>query len=182
MQTYVLSGHPPGLILLPETDCPAILEPKKVRIMKKSICLFVVSLLTLAFSAHLQAKKTKKSGTSLTITITKVKSAKGQFYIALFNKSKGFPDGSKAKYRQAVKASKGKVVVVFKNIPPGTYAVSTFHDANSNKKMDKSFFGIPKEGYGFSRDARGTFGPPSFAKASFYIGKKAHVISLTMKY
>jgi uncharacterized protein (DUF2141 family) len=42
-------------------------------------------------------------------------------------------------------------------------------DVNRNNKMDRNFIGIPKEQYGFSNDARGSFGPPCFAEASFTV-------------
>ena len=52
-------------------------------------------------------------------------------------------------------------------IPNGTYAIGIFVDANYNNKMDRNFVGIPKEQYGFSNNAKGSFGPPSFKDASF---------------
>ena len=54
-------------------------------------------------------------------------------------------------------------------LPNGTYAIGIFVDANYNNEMDKNFFGIPKEQYGFSNDAKGSFGPPSFKDASFTV-------------
>lgn len=54
-------------------------------------------------------------------------------------------------------------------LPEGTYAIGLFVDTNDNNKLDRNFFGIPKEQYGFSNDAKGSFGPPSFKKASFTI-------------
>ncbi len=67
------------------------------------------------------------------------------------------------------KAESGKVVVVFENVPSGIYAVSILHDSNRNGKMDSNLFGMPKEGFGFSNDAMGTFGPPSFENARFTV-------------
>ena len=52
-------------------------------------------------------------------------------------------------------------------IPAGTYVIGYYIDANGNEKLDTNFIGIPKEEYGFSNKARGTFGPPSFESASF---------------
>jgi uncharacterized protein (DUF2141 family) len=48
------------------------------------------------------------------------------------------------------------------NVRPGKYAISSFYDANNNTKLDKNFLGAPTEKYGFSNNARGTFGPPDF--------------------
>ena len=52
-------------------------------------------------------------------------------------------------------------------LPAGTYAIGLFVDANG--VMDRNLFKIPKEQYGFSNNARGTFGPPSFEDAPFYL-------------
>ena len=52
-------------------------------------------------------------------------------------------------------------------VKPGTYAVSTFHDENSNGKLDTNLLGIPTEGVGASNNAKGHFGPPKFDDAKF---------------
>jgi len=45
--------------------------------------------------------------------------------------------------------------------------VAAFHDEDGDRKL-RTVLGIPREGYGFSNDARpGTFGPPKFAAAAF---------------
>ena len=59
-----------------------------------------------------------------------------------------------------------KVVLVYRNLPAGPYALSVFHDENGNGKLDTNVAGIPLERYGFSRDAHGRMGPPSFADAA----------------
>ncbi|HIE03040.1 MAG TPA: DUF2141 domain-containing protein [Thiotrichaceae bacterium] len=64
-----------------------------------------------------------------------------------------------------------------------TYAIAAYHDTNGNEKLDENFFGIPKEGYGFSNNARGTFGPPSFEKAAFQlILEKNQFVSFYLSY
>ncbi|MES2370531.1 DUF2141 domain-containing protein [Thiobacillus thioparus] len=41
-----------------------------------------------------------------------------------------------------------------------------------NGKLDTNLLGIPKEGYGFSNDAKASLGAPTFSAASFpYEGK-----------
>ena len=78
-------------------------------------------------------------------------------------------------------AKSGEVQVSFENISPGDYAISVMHDANENNELDSNAFGIPKEGFGFSNDVMGMFGPPSFEKAKFkFTGD--NIISITLKY
>ena len=57
------------------------------------------------------------------------------------------------------------------DLPPGRYAVAAYVDDNRNGRQDKNFLGIPQEIYGFSNDARGTFGPPDFSAAEFELGE-----------
>ena len=56
-----------------------------------------------------------------------------------------------------------------------------FHDANSDGKLNR-FAGIPKEGYGFSRNAPVSFGPPKFAKAAFDVTGGDVVQQAKMRY
>ena len=80
-----------------------------------------------------------------------------------------------------VKATAGVVTVQFPNTPAGTYAVKVFHDEDDNGTLDTNWMGIPKEPYGFSNDAMGTFGPPSFQQASFKVGAGRTTIRIRMK-
>ena len=63
-------------------------------------------------------------------------------------------------------------------LPVGVYAVSFYIDSNNNQKLDFNFFGVPIEQYGFSNNAIGFFGSPSFDQASFRIDKE---IKITIK-
>jgi uncharacterized protein (DUF2141 family) len=80
-----------------------------------------------------------------------------------------------------VKAEGGVVRIVLKDVAPGSYAIKAFHDVDRNGKLDTNFMGIPKEPYGFSNDAMGTFGPPSFEQASFKVGAGSTTVRFKMK-
>jgi len=66
-------------------------------------------------------------------------------------------------------------------VSPGRYAVSLFHDENANGKLDKMVM-IPREGFGFSRDAPVHFGPPSFSAAAFDVGAMPVRQAIRMRY
>lgn len=55
--------------------------------------------------------------------------------------------------------------IVFRGLPPGRYALAIFHDANANHRLD-TFMGIPREGFGFSRNPVVRFGAPHFDKVN----------------
>lgn len=120
--------------------------------------------------------------TKLQVTVKNIKGHKGDILVGLFDNDKDFPrnaiDGKVAK------ASGNEITVVFENVKPGKYAVSVLHDANRNKDLDKNKLGIPKEGFGFSNNAMGAIGPPSFEKAQIDLqpDQKDLDISIDMKY
>jgi uncharacterized protein (DUF2141 family) len=116
---------------------------------------------------------------TLTVQITNIKNDEGQIAVALYNSAKDF---MKTRYQgKTTKAAKGEVEIVFENIPSGSYSLSVMHDANVNEKLDSNLFGIPKEGFGFSNNAMGTFGPPSFEKAKVEVSSTKS-ISIAMRY
>lgn len=66
------------------------------------------------------------------------------------------------------------------NLNPGKYAVRYYHDENMNGKMEKNPVGKPTEGYGFSNNVTGKFGPPAFEKWLFEItGDKKIILKPT---
>lgn len=116
----------------------------------------------------------------LTVVVHNVQSAQGTVRVALYNTEQGFPD-KLCLWCQRVPAREGGVKVIFVDLPVGTYALSVFHDINTNGKLDTNFAGVPIEPYGFSNDVRGIFGPPSFAKATFTIGTQPLTEEVTVK-
>lgn len=118
-------------------------------------------------------------GASLELVVHKVQSTKGKVIAALCDKETFL---KKCEYQEAVPAANGKVVLKFENVPAGRYAISAYHDENNNQTLDRNAFGIPAEGYGFSRDARGNFGPPKFEEAAFNINEGANAHELSLSY
>jgi len=71
--------------------------------------------------------------------------------------------------------------MLFADLPSGNYAIALIHDENSNNKLDTTF-GIPREGFGFSRNPAIHFGPPSFSAAEFAVKTGEISQSVKMKY
>ncbi len=99
--------------------------------------------------------------------------------VGLFNSEKTFL--KRAVRGEKVTAQTGSVKVVFKNVKPGEYAISVFHDANGDERLNTNFIGMPKEGVGASNDTMGKFGPPSYEKAKFRC-PRTEPVSVSMKY
>ena len=65
------------------------------------------------------------------------------------------------------------------DLSPGEYSLLVIHDENRNGKLDKSF-GIPREGFGYSRNPAIRVGPPRYADVHFAVptGHSAQAIKL----
>ncbi len=111
---------------------------------------------------------------TLTVQVDGLKNDTGQLILALFDNEKDYLN--KAVSISKLKISQGKALHNFSDLPVGQYSVSTFHDANSNGKLDKNGLGIPKEEYGFSNNSNAKFGPPSFEKAAFRLSQDKKII------
>ena len=115
------------------------------------------------------------------VRVEGISSTKGTVYASIFLSSDGFPgDKSKAYAYRAVPAKDGTVILVFEEVPAGEFVVAVLHDADSNEELSFNFLGMPKEDYGFSRDARAKFGPPKYEKAAVSL-EPGEIKTLTVK-
>jgi uncharacterized protein (DUF2141 family) len=49
------------------------------------------------------------------------------------------------------------------NVPgPGVYALGVYHDANANRRFDRTMIGLPAEDFGFSNNPKPFLGMPNF--------------------
>ena len=117
------------------------------------------------------------------VTAVDLRSAKGTVLACLTASESDFPDcgDDRLAQRRVVRAN-SRVTIVFHDVPPGEYAISLLHDENGNGKADKTLF-LPKEGFGFSRDAKASFGPPRFSSAAFKVAEGTPVYhTIRMRY
>jgi uncharacterized protein (DUF2141 family) len=107
----------------------------------------------------------------LILVLTDFRNDQGLARAALFNASgqKSFPNTAYACQTASGKIDHQKAVLIFNNLPYGTYALSILHDEDLDGVMKKNFLGIPRKGFGFSSRAKPKLGPPSFSDARFLI-------------
>lgn len=93
----------------------------------------------------------------------------GTIFVTLLEASDAdkFPGGDGSMQLSARITKAGDVVIDLRHLPDGSYAISAFLDTNANGELDRNLVGMPTEPYGFSNNARGAFGPPSFQSAMF---------------
>ena len=133
--------------------------------MKRII--FTVLLFVIFLKGIAQEKYT------LTISFVNIGYQDGSLYIGIYNSEKSFLN---KRYKQLIVSVKnGKAKAIFKNLEPGSYAVSSYYDKNKNGKLDTNFLGMPKEPVGFSNNVKINFGPPKFNDAKFIIKKNKSI-------
>lgn len=141
---------------------------------------FFMNRIFLCLLVFLCANATVRAQNNLEVKVTNIRSAKGKIMLALYRQPNGFPDSpEKAFLLRTLPAQKGALQVALPNVPPGTYALAIFHDANDDGKLNTNLLGIPKEDYGFSNQARPGFRAPTFSEASIKIsGNSAHEVEI----
>jgi len=118
------------------------------------------------------------------VTITGIRSDKGQIAIGVFKDNETFQKEDAFLDKQFVKKdiSEGKMMVKF-SLDPGIYGLSLLDDENSNGKMEYNFLGIPKEGFGFSDYYHKGITKPKFDAFKFSISNgQTKKITIKIRY
>ena len=117
----------------------------------------------------------------LDVTIGALRSTQGVLRVCLTRDPANFPkcvDDANATRRNVAPAQGG---VRFEGLPAGQYALAVIHDENGNHRLD-TLAGIPREGFGFSRNPGIRFGPPRFSAARFPIAGDTARQQVRMRY
>ena len=125
---------------------------------------------------EIMAPSTPSRKVRLQIDVSGFENNEGNCRIAIYRNQPHFNDPEYAIAKESVSILKLKAVwQVELDVPensgsdaktPIRLAVSAFHDANTNTKLDKNSFGIPTERYGFSKNPKRGFGPPKFIETA----------------
>ncbi len=122
-------------------------------------------------------------GVKVTVQVTELRSSEGVVRACMTTDPKRFPKcRGDAKAHAAVVPAKKTLTLTFPNVAPGTYAIALLHDENDNGKADRALGMMPKEGFGFSRDAKIRMGPPKFDEAAFEVGSRPVSQTIRMRY
>jgi uncharacterized protein (DUF2141 family) len=134
---------------------------------------FLVFICVAFWGLHLYAQRY-----DLSVAVTGLKSTDGEIQIGLYNNLESFPlvDEQYKVFFIDVRLFSGTYLI--KDLPEGEYAVALFHDKNSDKVCNTNFLGIPKEGYGFSKNYRPVFSAPSFNDCKIDLNSN---LSITIK-
>jgi uncharacterized protein (DUF2141 family) len=83
--------------------------------------------------------------------------------------------GQTAAARCAAPVQAGRARCTIQLPSAGTYAIGLYHDADDDNELDRGVFGVPTEGYGFSRNVGGGLSAPGFAEAALQVAADALV-------
>lgn len=142
--------------------------------------LVTLTLLTITSNTKLHAESTSK----LTVIIDGITNQKGEICLGLYGSSKGFPMNTKNVLQSAcIKPTNNTLTYDFVSLKPGNYAVAVIDDQNGDHKLNTDFFGIPREGFGISRNPKVSVltGTPKFHNASVFVYRH-QTIKILMKY
>tara|TARA_A100001391_G_scaffold273_1_gene566 strand:- start:6614 stop:7075 length:462 start_codon:yes stop_codon:yes gene_type:complete len=124
-----------------------------------------------------------EGGVTVDVTVTGLRNTKGRVIACMTSDERRFPrcrdvEGS----YKANAAAADEMVLHFTGVIPGTYAIALLHDENENGRADRALSMIPREGFGFSRDAPVRMGPPDFEDAAFPVGSESLNQTIRMRY
>ena len=126
------------------------------------------------------AASTVSPAAPITLEVGNVRNDHGVVRVSVCPKERFLADS--CPWEASAPAHAGTTLVTIDHLPPGDYAAQVFHDENNNNAVDRGIFGIPKEGVGFSRDARIGLGPPKWRDAAFGHGTQPQSIRLALRY
>lgn len=119
--------------------------------------------------------------TTLEIEVTGLRDHRGMLHACVTRNPAHFPDCRSDSLAAMTSVPSAARTITFRGLEPGQYAVAVFHDSNSNKRLD-TFLGIPREGFGFSRNPKLRFGAPRFQDVSFALAPGVARTNVRLQY
>ena len=148
------------------------------RMRRQSVWLLIASVLGGQF---MTLPANTASNSRFTVDISGLRNQNGRLCLSLFSSEQGFPSQSeRAIASRCIQAKEASAT--FNQLPPGRYAVAVIHDSNNDGKLNTGFLGIPKEGFGFSRNPRIGTRVPSFRDTAFLVSRESIKIQIALRY
>ena len=126
------------------------------------LVVFIICLICISKSASSQFR--------LDIEILDLRNNNGNIMLQLFDSNQNVL----TQVKSIIKDNKSSFSVP--NLTLGKYAVRYYHDENMNGKMETNLLVKPTEGYGFSNNVIGKFGPPPFEKWLFEVNENKKIV------
>ncbi len=117
---------------------------------------------------------------ALTVNVLNVKEQKGFMMIAVYDSADKFLT-EELVVGARVEVGDEVISFRFEELPFGEYAISVYHDVDSDGELATNFMGMPKEPYGFSNGGVNLLGIPSFNRAVFAFVDPGQEINIELK-
>jgi uncharacterized protein (DUF2141 family) len=151
--------------------------------MKGFIPIFMAIIFSLGGTPNIKCSNNFRTDDyNVKVVIEGVRSKKGKIVIAVFKDQEDFKTRKPVKRIELNKSELEGNEIMF-SLDKGVYGISILDDENNNNKMDYNFFGIPKEGFGFSNYYHEGFSKPHFDKFKFEISNQTlNLIEIRVRY
>jgi len=146
--------------------------------MRFNFVVIIISLLVLI--SVITGQETADKG-DLTIVLKGFENNDGMAMIAVSNSQEDYDTKDEPYRGNESKIVNNATSWTVDNLPFGEYAIKVFHDEDDDGELDTNFIGAPTEDYGFSNDARGTFGPASWEDAKFLFNSSKDTIYIAVE-
>ena len=125
----------------------------------------ILTYLTILFTGIFMSAQNK-----VEVQITGFENNMGNAMIALYNSEDSFLSN---RFKSDVLVIENyRVEAIFSEIPDGVYAISVYHDEDSNGKLNMVMGFYPSEATGTSNNAPARFGPPKWEDAKFELNNE----------
>lgn len=119
---------------------------------------------------------------TIEITFTGIRNLEGWMGIGVNYNPDGFPHRADLELQYEKDDMKdGVLTIQVKDMAYGTYAISALDDVDRDLEM-RMFMGIPKEGYGFSRNPPFRLRAPHYDECSFELDQPVKKIHIELRY
>lgn len=117
----------------------------------------------------------------LEVDLDRVRSARGLIQACVMQDPANFPNCGADPHARRLVVKAGSPTLSFEGLAPGEYAVALFHDENSNGRLD-TLLGIPREGFGFSRNPTVRFGAPRYDRVDIRLAPGLNRVRVRLQY
>jgi uncharacterized protein (DUF2141 family) len=145
--------------------------------MKNNALILLFCFISLfSFSSHTSAQNTQ-------IHVTGIRSTKGQIILKIFRDQASFDKEQASKTMTFDKKGvKNGEVTLPLDLAAGTYGITLLDDENGDGKLEKSFVGMPKEGFGFSNFFLEKLKKPAYEEFKTQIKSEDNKVQIKVKY
>ncbi|MEM7367540.1 MAG: DUF2141 domain-containing protein [Bacteroidota bacterium] len=142
--------------------------------------LLVFSLMSSIFVPDVPQQTTEAE---IQLMVHNIRSAKGKILVGVYDKAESFTDDPQYSLEFSKENFRDGMVTCRFSLPIGTYAFSLLDDENEDYEMNYNLFGIPKEGYGFSKDAKvKLLSPPAFDDCKLQLSLGMNALKVRARY